>query len=125
MDGVTEAVYGKERGVDMVKWYDRIGNTIEMKIGNGWIKGVVVDGERTGDGAINMETEDKRKYWCGVGGEYIHFRKCEDSLGDLTTNGDKIRAMSDSELAEFLSNKFCHSYGKPQIEDWLKSPTTD
>lgn len=84
----------------MVKWYDRIGNTIEMRIGSDWIKGIVVYGDRTGDGIINMETEDRQKYWCGVGGEYIHFRKCEDSLGDLITNADRIRAMSDEELAE-------------------------
>lgn len=143
MDGVTEAVYGKERGVDMVKWYDRIGNTIEMKVGNDWIKGVVVDGERSGDGIINMETEDKRNYWCGVGGEYIHFRKCEDSLGDLITNADKIRSMSDSELAEFLPivsnflciptdecmNTFCNrgecEKTKECALEWLKSPITD
>lgn len=110
----------------MVKWYDRIGNTIEMRIGSDWIKGIVVDGDRAGDGIINMETEDKQKYWCGVGGEYIHFRKCEDSLGDLITNSDRIRAMSDEELAEFIinfKNTFGEEYeGLTSCIDWLKSP---
>lgn len=111
-----------------------------MKVGNGWIKGVVVEGERTGDVAINMETEDKRKYWCGVCGEYIHFRKCEDSLGGLITNADKIRSMSDSELAEFFNQHDCvcdfctFDMGclqhetvrcKEKFLNWLKSPTTD
>lgn len=114
-----------------------------MKVGNGWIKGVVVEGERTGDGAINMETEDKRKYWCGVFGEYIHFRKCEDSLGDLITNADKIRSMSDEELAEYIFGvsegsapcvicsmdcDFCEATAeqcKEKTLNWLKSPTTD
>lgn len=86
----------------MTKWYDRIGNTIEMRVGNGWIKGIIVNGDRTGDGFINMETLDGKKYWCGVGGEYAHFRKCDDSDGDLITNADKVRAMSDEEMAEFL-----------------------
>lgn len=88
----------------MTKWYDRIGNTIEMRVGNGWIKGIIINGDRTGDGFINMETLDGKKYWCGVGGEYAHFRKCDDSDGDLITNADRIRSMSDKELTEWLTN---------------------
>ena len=84
----------------MVKWYDRIGNTIEMNIDNQWIKGKIVKGYRTHDGLINMETEDGQKCWCGANGEHIHFRKCDDSLGDLLTNADKIRNMTDEELAK-------------------------
>ena len=51
-----------------------------------------------------MKTEDDKNYWCGVDGEYIHFRKCSDSLGDLLTNADRIRNMSDEKLAEWLTN---------------------
>ena len=82
----------------MVKWYDRIGNTIEMYVNGEWIKGTVINGPRTGDGTINMETADGKKYWCGVcSGFYI---KTSDSLGDLITQADKIRNMTDEELAE-------------------------
>lgn len=109
----------------MTKWYDRIGNTIEMRVGNGWIKGIIVNGDRTGDGFINMETLDGKKYWCGVGGEYAHFRKCDDSDGDLITNADKVRAMSDEEMAGFLErfgtfNQPCNlSVGEPL--KWLQA----
>jgi hypothetical protein len=88
----------------MVKWYDRIGNTIEMNIDNQWIKGTIVAGYRTHDGYITMKTEDGKHYWCGVNGECIHFRKCDESLGDLVTNADRIRSMSNKELAEWLTN---------------------
>ena len=84
----------------MTKWYDRIGNAIEMNIDNQWIKGTIVNGYRTHDGLINMKTEDGKNCWCGVNGEYVHFRKCDDSLGDLLTNADKIRSMTDEELAK-------------------------
>lgn len=119
----------------MVKWYDRIGNPIEMRVGKGWIKGTVIDGERTGDGIINMETEDGKKYWCGVSTEGVWYRKCDDSLGDLITQADKIRSMSDEELAKFMHNFYdCgHCYVEICNEDtcaieceagllgWLKS----
>lgn len=84
----------------MVKWYDRIGNTIEMYVNDTWTKGTVINGERTGDGIVNMETSDGEKYWCGVCSGY--YKKASDSLEDLFTQGDKIRAMTDEELAEFL-----------------------
>ena len=114
----------------MVKWYDRIGNTIEMRVGRGWIKGTVIDGERTGDGIVNMETAEGRKYWCGVGTEGVYFKKCDDSVGDLITNADHIRSFSDEELAEFLIDhhrypcKYCS--GCPVecsdgLMQWLKS----
>lgn len=109
----------------MVKWYDRIGNPIEMRVGKGWIKGTVIDGERTGDGIVNMETEDGKNYWCGVGTEGIWYRKCDDSLGDLITQADKIRAMSDEELAEYLSelirNASDYITGEGDWLQWLKS----
>lgn len=36
------------------------------------------------------------------------------------TNADKIRSMTDEELAEFLSNTFSHGYGKDSILNWLQ-----
>lgn len=107
----------------MTKWYDRIGNTIEMNIDNQWIKGIITNGYRTHDGLINMRAENGNHYWCGINGEYIHFRKCDDSLGDSLSNADRIRAMSDEELANHFSefikdsknNEYCES-----VNDWLK-----
>lgn len=52
----------------LVKWYDRIGNSIEMYNGEIWVKGKVIFGPRTYDGIINMKSEDKKTYWCGVNG---------------------------------------------------------
>ena len=96
----------------MTKWYDRIGNTIEMNISNQWIKGKVINGYRTHDGFINMETEDGKKCWCGSSGEGVHFRKCDDSNGDLISNADRIRQMTDEELAELLL-KVNTAYAEP------------
>ena len=36
------------------------------------------------------------------------------------TNADRIRAMSDEELAEFLSKTFCNGYGGQQLIEWLQ-----
>lgn len=116
----------------MTKWYDRIGNSIEMRVGNQWIKGIVVNGYRTQDGLITMKTEDDKTYWCGSAGEYIHFRKCEDSLGDLINNSDRIRSMPDEELAEWLVYKIkctgCNAENCNEefcvnlMREWIESP---
>lgn len=90
----------------MTKWYNRVGNTIEMCVDGKWIKGIVVKGERSFDGIINMETLTGQHCWCGCGGEGVHFRKCDDSDGDLITNADRIRTMSDDKLADFLDSVF-------------------
>lgn len=100
----------------MTKWYDRIGNTIEMNINNQWIKGKVVYGYRTHDGVINMETEDGKKGWCGSSGEGVHFRKCDDSDGDLITNADRIRQMTDEELAEIIMCPYENMSGECMCE---------
>ena len=108
----------------MVKWYDRIGNSIVMKIMGKWIKGTIVNGYRTHDGLINMKTEEDKLCWCGIDQEHIYFRKCDDSLGDLISNADKIRSMTDEELAEFLinfKNTFGEEYeGLMSCLDWLQ-----
>lgn len=41
------------------------------------------------------------------------------------SNGDRIRGMSDKELAHFISVQFCHGYGEPQTLEWLKKPVED
>ena len=110
----------------MTKWYNRVGNTIEMCVDGNWIKGIVVKGERSFDGIINMKTLTGRHCWCGCGGEGIHFRKCDDSDGDLLTNADRIRSMSDEELAEWLTKITDDAQSDAmtrcdyQWSDWLK-----
>lgn len=56
--------------------------------------------------------------------------KCEDSLVDSITNADKIRTMSDEELAEFITEyhrtpcKFCvecHVKCSEGLIEWLRS----
>lgn len=44
---------------------------------------------------------------------------------EKNTNADKIRNMTDEELAKFISVQFCHGYGEPQILEWLKQPVED
>lgn len=114
----------------MIKWYDRIGNKIEMKLYENadkpdfqWIKGNVIEGYRYRDGIVTMESDDGRIIWCGV--ESGDFRKSEDSLGDFISNADRIRSIGDEELAEFLVN-FKNTYGdeyegEMSCLDWLKS----
>lgn len=115
----------------MTKWYDRIGNTIEMFVDGKWVKGIIVNGERSGDGIINMETLTGQKYWCGSAGEYIYFRKCDDSDGDLITNADKIRSMSDKKLAEWLTSITDDAQSDSirrcdyQWDEWLKEEICD
>ena len=98
----------------MIKWYDRIGNRIEMKLyGDSdksdfeWVKGNVIEGYRYRDGIVSMKSDDGRIIWCGV--ESGDFRKSEDSLGDFISNADRIRSFSDEELAEFIRelNEVC------------------
>ena len=104
----------------MVKWYDRIGNPIEMQVGNGWIKGIIVNGYRTGDGIVTMETAEGKKYWCGV--ESGCYRKAEDSLRDLLTQADRIRSMSDEEMSTQLFPLLLEVFedGVPTEEEFLK-----
>ena len=94
----------------MINWYDRIGNRIEMKLYEDadkpdfeWVKGNVIEGYRYRDGIVSMKSDDGRIIWCGV--ESGDFRKSEDSLGDFISNADRIRSMSDEELAKILGNK--------------------
>ena len=91
----------------MIAWYDRIGNSIEMKLYENadrpefeWVKGNVIEGYRYRDGIVSMKSDDGRIIWCGVSSG--DFRKSEDSIGDFISNADRIREMSDEELADFI-----------------------
>lgn len=93
----------------MIAWYDRIGNGIEMKLYKDadrtefeWVHGNVIKGYRYQDGMISMKSDDGRIIWCGV--ESGDLRKSDDSLGDFISNADRIRSMTDEELAEFIIN---------------------
>ena len=53
-------------------------------------------------------------------------------LGDPMTNADRIRAMSDEELADFITNCGCYDHArdcrascKDCTMDWLKQPVED
>lgn len=39
----------------------------------------------------------------------------------IRTNGDRIRAMGNKELAKFLAEQFCHGIGEKLIMQWLES----
>lgn len=110
----------------MIKWYDRIGNSIEMKLYDTdepdscfeWVKGKVIKGYRYQDGIISMKSDDGRIIWCGC--ESADFRKTNESLGDFISNADKIRNMSDGELADMLHNVGTYvENGDPMIEIWI------
>ena len=119
----------------MIKWYDRIGNRIEMKLYEDsdkpdfeWVKGNVIEGYRYRDGIVSMKSDDGRIIWCGV--ESGDFRKSEDSLGDFISNADRIRSMSDEELAEFIEQISTDSmetisFGTKEYEEiWEHKETT-
>ena len=127
----TRAISAEGRVRSMIKWYDRIGNTIQMNVNGEWINGKIVEGYRTHDGCVNMETDTGRKIGCGASMEGVSFKKCNDSLGDLQTNADRIRSMSDEELAEFLckvksdyqwaDHEFPSEEECGEWEEWLQS----
>lgn len=118
MAAVT-ALSAEGRVRSMINWYDRIGNRIEMKLYENadkldfeWVKGNVIEGYRYRDGIVSMKSDDGRIIWCGV--ESGDFRKSEDSLGDFISNADRIRSMSDEELA---TNMMCpNENGLGEIE---------
>lgn len=116
----------------MIARCDGIGNRIEMKLYKDadkpdfeWVKGNVIAGYHYQDGIVSMKSDDGRIIWCGVpSGD---FRKSEDSLGDFISNADRIRSMSDEELAEFLITVETYGYhdqsvsGTLEMFEWLQS----
>lgn len=127
MAAASRSISAEGRVRSMIKWYDRIGNTIQMNVNSEWINGKIVEGYRTHDGCVNMETDTRRKIGCGASMEGVSFKKCNDSLGDLQTNADRIRSMSDEELAEFLTHVETLGYndssvsGKLEMIEWIQS----
>ena len=110
MAETATSISAEGRVRSMINWYDRIGNRIEMKLYEDadksdfeWVKGSVIEGYRYKDGIVSMKSDDGRIIWCGV--ESGDFRKSEDSLGDFISNADRIRSMSDEELADFIEMK--------------------
>ena len=53
------------------------------------------------------------------------YEKATGKKFDVKTNAQKIRAMSDKELAEFLSKTFCNGYGGTQLIEWLQRPAEE
>lgn len=74
----------------MKKWYEIIGNGIEMNTGGAWVRGKIVKGYRYQDGIITMKEDDgDRIIWCGVdSGDY---RKANDGM----TYSEKIHYIAD------------------------------
>lgn len=44
---------------------------------------------------------------------------------ELVTNADRIRAMTDEELAEYIYKHFNHDYMPKQFLEWLKQPAEE
>lgn len=74
----------------------------------------------TEDGYCKKFSDEEVVSWCVQG-------PCKD---EKPSNADRIRAMSDEELAEWISKHDCHTnlYGydpKDAILDWLKEEIED
>ena len=67
-----------------------------------------------GEYRLQFET-DNREYYLLM---QSTARRCVD--GGQTTNADRIRAMSDEDLAEFLID--LADDGNPRIREWLQQP---
>lgn len=87
------------------------------------------DAERRMSMACKYETSNGR---CGLKGCYAYRHKCytEDmcKCHEPPTNADRIRAMSDDELKEFICSilqcKFCkfEGFGCCELLKWLQQP---
>lgn len=73
------------------------------------------------DGMCKKFSDDKVTSWCVEG-------PCGDQM---PSNADKIRAMSDEELKEFICSnsqcKFCkfERWGRCELLEWLKQPVKE
>ena len=71
-----------------------------------------------GEYRLQFET-DNREYYLLM---QETARRCVD--GKPVTNADRIRAMSDEEMAEFLYTEFLdEESSKSRITEWLKQPS--
>lgn len=58
----------------------------------------------------------------GIEQDCSECRMCGNGKGGKKmTNADRIRSMTDEELAEFLTKQFCHGVGENLIKEWLES----
>lgn len=62
------------------------------------------------DGLIEKEIEKEMS-------ATIHYKVKQEII---KTNSDKIRNMTDEEMAAFIEKHFCHGYGRELILKWLK-----
>ena len=73
------------------------------------------------DGMCKKFSDDKATSWCVEG-------PCGDQM---PSNADKIRAMSDEELKEFICSnsqcKFCkfERWGRCELLEWLQQPVKE
>ncbi len=56
----------------------------------------------------------------GIGQNCSECRMCEKD-SKKRTNAEKIRSMTNEELAEFFTKQFCHGVGENLIKEWLES----
>ena len=64
---------------------------------------------------FNMDFCNIARFDCKCGRRYINTSKCNQCTysNEKQTNADRIRSMSDEELAEFLNKfEFCNGYAK-------------
>lgn len=65
----------------------------------------------------------------------VAFEVLQQMAGELKTNADRIRAMSDEELAEFLrwdictkirgDNRLCNGWCDECVSEWLQQPAEE
>ena len=65
------------------------------------------------------------RFWEALDMAIAALREQEGKDTYVPTNADRIRAMSDEELAEFLSKTFCNGYGGQQLIEWLQMPAEE
>lgn len=70
-----------------------------------------------------------KNFGCNAAGTERTTTDCEDYMSHLPTNADRIRAMSDEELAEWattVGRTFGEEYeGYMSALDWLKAPVEE
>lgn len=84
----------------------------------------VLRAQKDGDTVIVYQKKDAKEHLSTMDKDYRLVREFIKGQRKLS-NGDRIRGMSDKELAHFISVQFCHGYGEPQTLEWLKQPVED
>lgn len=55
----------------------------------------------------------------------LHASYGVDSDPETVTNADKIRSLSDEDLARHISKLFCYGYAEKQLLEWLQQPAKE